>query len=83
VENFPQTEAINRGQLEAFLLRLESELESKGFFLTSDMKPHSAKTLRSIFSKARLNDSEVKMLHGVLTALTSPGSIGSVSDAAE
>ena len=83
VESFSQTEAISRGQLEAFLLRLESELESKGFFLTSDMKPHSAKTLRSIFSKARLNDSEVKMLHGVLSALTKPVNIGSVSDAAE
>lgn len=83
VESFTQATAVDREQLETFLTRLESELEDRSFFLTSDLKPHSAKTLRSIFSKARLNESELKMMHGILTALSARRPSASVSDTAE
>lgn len=81
--NLTRTETPNRGQLEEFLNRLESELLGKGFFLTNDLRPHSSKTLRSIFTKARLSQSELKMMHGVLSALTKPEKDRSIGDAAE
>ena len=82
-DNLTRTETPNRGQLEEFLNRLESELLGKGFFLTNDLRPHSSKTLRSIFTKARLSQSELKMMHGVLSALTKPEKDRSIGDAAE
>ena len=82
-DNLTRTETPNRGQLEEFLNRLESELLGKGFFLTNDLRPHSSKTLRSIFTKARLSQSELKMMHGVLSALTKPEKVRSIGDATE
>ena len=80
---FTGSETPDRGQLESFLNRLESELLDRGFFLTNELRPHSSKTLRSIFTKARLSLSELKMMHGVLSALSKPGKRGSIGDAAE
>lgn len=58
-----------RAEIANFLARLESQLEVTGFFLTEEMKPHSVRQLRSIFARALPNDQEVKLLHGVLSAL--------------
>lgn len=59
-----------RGELDSFLRRVEEQLSEKGFFLTEEMKPHSLRTLRSIFAKTKATEQELKFLHGMLTALT-------------
>jgi tRNA/rRNA methyltransferase len=59
-----------RGELDSFLRRVEEQLSEKGFFLTEEMKPHSLRTLRSIFTKTKATEQELKFLHGMLTALT-------------
>lgn len=58
-----------REELEGFLKRLNDILDERGFFLTEAMKPHSIQSLRTVFTKASATPQEVKLLHGVLTAL--------------
>lgn len=65
----PATETANRESLEQFLDRLEGALDEKGFFLTPDLKPHSLRTLRSIFTKANASEQELQFLHGMITSL--------------
>lgn len=62
-----------RSDLDAFVDRLESELDESGFFLTPDLKPTSQRTLRSLFSRANPSAEEVKFLHGLVTALKRRG----------
>jgi tRNA/rRNA methyltransferase len=59
----------SRGDLDRFLDRLEGALDERGFFLTPDLKPTTVKILRSLFSRTTASEKEVKLLHGVLTAL--------------
>jgi tRNA/rRNA methyltransferase len=59
----------SRGDLDRFLDRLEAALDDRGFFLTPDLKPTTVKILRSLFSRTAASEKEVKLLHGVLTAL--------------
>lgn len=59
----------SRGDLDRFLDRLEGALGERGFFLTPDLKPTTVKILRSLFSRTTASEKEVKLLHGVLTAL--------------
>ena len=68
-----------REEVDVFLSRLEDALDRKGFFLTPEMKPHSLRTLRSVFTKTQMGQSELQLLHGVLTALVREGDPGSVS----
>jgi tRNA/rRNA methyltransferase len=58
-----------RGDLDRFLDRLEQSLDERGFFLTPDLKPTTVKILRSVFSRTIASEKEVRLLHGVLTAL--------------
>lgn len=60
---------VEREQLDHFLRRLIEELGEKGFFLTEDLRPHTERTLRGIFSRARASEREIQLLQGVLTAL--------------
>ncbi|MEM9015469.1 MAG: RNA methyltransferase [Verrucomicrobiota bacterium] len=60
---------VLRKSLEGFLGRLEVALERKGFFLTDSLKPHTLRQLRSLFSRSVPSESELQLLHGVLTAL--------------
>lgn len=59
-----------RSDIDAFVDRLEGELDQGGFFLTPELKPTSQRTLRSLFTRALPSTQEVKFLHGMLTALT-------------
>ncbi|MDF1825069.1 MAG: RNA methyltransferase [Verrucomicrobiales bacterium] len=65
----PAKEEATRDELEGFLNRLNETLDERGFFLTAEMKPHSVQSLRTLFSKAGATPQEIKLLHGVLTAL--------------
>ena len=54
----------------AFLTRLEQALEQSEFFLTKELRPYTMRSLRAFFTRSNLSDEELRMLHGVLTALT-------------
>ena len=55
--------------LDEMLTRLENELDSRGFFRSDDMKPTTARNIRSMFSRSDLTDQEVRTFHGIISAL--------------
>lgn len=59
----------SKNDLIAFLERLENELETGGFFLTPEMRPDTIRNLRAIFTRSTPSEQELRMLHGVITAL--------------
>ena len=63
-------------EVEAFLNRLEMELESGNFFRTPDMRPAMLRNIRALYLRAEPTDQEIRTLHGMLTALI--GKKGSV-----
>ncbi len=56
-------------EIHSFLDRLEAELEHRGFFLTPDQRPDTSRKLRTLFTRTCPSDQELRMLHGVITAL--------------
>jgi tRNA/rRNA methyltransferase len=52
-----------------FFQRLESELESHGFFVSDDMRPGMARSLQSMLQRAEMTEQEIRTWHGVLSAL--------------
>lgn len=59
----------SKNDLIAFLDRLEVELDTGGFFLTPELRPDAIRNLRAIFNRATPSEQELRMLHGVITAL--------------
>lgn len=59
-----------RKETNAFLTRLEQALDDTGFFLTRDHRPYTKRSLRAFFTRSNSSDEDLRMLHGVLTALT-------------
>ena len=49
---------------------LEGDLDEAGFFHPEEKKPSMVRNLRAIFSRAMLNEQEVRTLRGVVTALS-------------
>ncbi|MFT5465837.1 MAG: tRNA/rRNA methyltransferase [Verrucomicrobiales bacterium] len=64
-----------KSETNAFLSRLEVELEASGFFLTPELRPDTMRNLRALFTRNNLSSDEIRMLHGVLTALKKRGEI--------
>ena len=60
-----------KGELGSFLKRLEGKLEQGGFFPCEDMRPEAVRNLRALFNRAAPTERELRMLHGVVTALGS------------
>ncbi len=54
----------------AWLDRLFFDLEERGFFLSQEQRPAMEQQLQVLLSRAAVTDRELKILHGVLTALT-------------
>lgn len=63
--NLPAT----REETNAFLTRLEQALDESEFFLTRERRPNTIRSLRAFFTRSNFSDEELRMLHGVLTAL--------------
>ncbi|MGB0719765.1 MAG: RNA methyltransferase, partial [Bdellovibrionales bacterium] len=61
--------AVTHDKLEEFLIRLEGELDSAGFFKAQGLKPTMIRNIRAIFTRADLSDQEVRTLHGIVSAL--------------
>ena len=59
----------SREQTNAFFTRLEQALDESQFFLTKELRPYTARSLRAFFNRSNMSEEEVRMLHGVLTAL--------------
>lgn len=59
-------------ELLIFFDHLENELEDHGFFRVEAKRPSTVRTLRNIFKRAELTDRDVRMLHGVVSALVRP-----------
>ena len=62
--------AATKAELAKFLDRLEDELEKGRFFPSEDQRPETVRNLRALFGRAAPTDREVRMLHGVVTALS-------------
>ena len=58
-----------RKELLIFYDHLESALDEHGFFRVKEKRPPTVRTLRNIFQRAELTDRDVRMLHGVVSAL--------------
>lgn len=50
--------------------RLIQELETAQFFREDNLRPKIEENIRNLLSRAHLSESETKMLHGIITALT-------------
>lgn len=64
-------EAATKEDLDRFLHRLEGELEKGRFFPSEEMRPETLRNLRALFGRAAPTPRELRMLHGVVTALRS------------
>ncbi len=57
-------------KLHELMERLETELDSHGFFRNPDQKPSMVRNLRSLLARADMTEQEARTFHGVITALT-------------
>ena len=64
-DSFP----VEQKKLEEFLIRLETELESRRFFRTIEIRPTMKRNIRNMFTRSDLTDQEVRTLHGMVSAL--------------
>ena len=65
----PDTRPSRRQELEIFLARLETSLEETAFFRIEDMRPAIWRKVRGMFQRAELTEQDVRILHGILSAL--------------
>lgn len=63
-------EAAPRGVLHNFFDHIEGALEQAGFFTEANKKPAMLLNIRNMFARAALREQEVKILHGIVTALS-------------
>lgn len=55
---------------QAFLVRLEQALDDSQFFVSPEQKPNTIRSLRAFLMRSHASDEELRMLHGILTALS-------------
>ncbi|MEM1182705.1 MAG: hypothetical protein AAGM22_30450 [Acidobacteriota bacterium] len=65
----PDTRPATRKEYEMFFKRLETSLESTSFFREPHMRPILWRKVRTLFQRAECTEQEVRILHGVLSAL--------------
>ncbi|MDE0862059.1 MAG: RNA methyltransferase [Akkermansiaceae bacterium] len=58
-----------REETNAYLARIEQALDNSQFFLTPERKPNIIRSLRTFVTRSNASHKELRMLHGVLTAL--------------
>ena len=66
----PLAEMATVQERDRFHERLESELDSGGFFISPEMAPAVKRNLRALFGRAAPTSQEISTLHGVIQALT-------------
>ena len=65
----PDTRPATRREYEVFFDRLEASLDETTFFREENMRPILWRKVRALFQRAELTEQEVRILHGVLSAL--------------
>ena len=65
----PDTHPATRENLDTFLDRLEISLEATRFFRIESMRPIIWQKIRSFYQRAELTEQDVRILHGILSAL--------------
>jgi tRNA/rRNA methyltransferase len=58
-----------QGEYRNFFQRLETELDARGFFVASDMRPTMLRSLQNMLQRAEMTEQEIRTWHGVLSAL--------------
>ena len=65
---------------DVFLSRLESALDTGGFFTAPEMAKTVRRNLRALFTRAAPTEQEISTLHGVVQALTRGRQTGALTD---
>lgn len=65
----PDTRPATRDELRYFFERLEKALERDGFFRMPDLRPVLWRRIRGFFVRAELTEQDVRILHGIVSAL--------------
>jgi len=68
-----ETVPATRQEFDGFFDRLVEGLEKGYFFRSPRLKPHTLRSLRTLFERARLSSQEVRTLQGVINALRRAG----------
>lgn len=68
-----ETEPATRAEFEGFFARMVTGLEQGYFFRSPRLKPHTLRSLRTLFERARLSAQEVRTMNGVVNALRRAG----------
>jgi tRNA/rRNA methyltransferase len=63
-----------KGDVETLFASLERELDAKRFFYPEAKRPAMVRNLRNLIERQALYEQDVRTLHGVIKALTRPGS---------
>jgi len=58
-----------REETQTFLTRLEQALDESQFFVAEGQRPDTIRKLRAVLTRSNSSDEDLRMLHGVLTAL--------------
>jgi tRNA/rRNA methyltransferase len=71
IKSFSEQEQIPAPlkDINAFLTRLESDLDDRRFFREENLKPTMVKNIQNIFTRNNLTEQEVRTLQGILSAL--------------
>ena len=72
VESAPITSSdlpATREETKTFLTRLEQALDDSQFFPNQEQRPDTIRKLRAVLTRSNCSDEDLRMLHGVLTAL--------------
>ena len=64
-----RTPAATKEELMNFFNRLETALDTCGFFHVAEKRPIVVRNIRNFFQRAELREQEVKILHGIVTCL--------------
>ncbi len=59
--------------LTALYERLETELQTHGFFRTQELRPNVMRNLQNMLARAEMTEQEVNTFHGIITSLTKSG----------
>ncbi len=71
------TPPATKRELLDFLERLEGRLDETGFLYPPEKRPGMVRNIRNLFQRAELTESEVRTLHGIVSALSKPRGRGS------
>ena len=65
-----KTDIAAHEEVDSFLERLISELDTHRFFRDDAMKPSMVRNLKNMFIRSEMTEQEIRTLHGIISALT-------------